>query len=42
MSGPGGTHDHVGIGPVAVRTDAADVAAFISALELEQRFGPRG
>lgn len=40
MSGPGGTHDHVGIGPVAVRTDAADVAAFISALELEQRFGP--
>lgn len=40
MSGPVGALDHVSIGPIVVRTDAADVAAFASALGLEHGFGP--
>lgn len=40
MSGPGSTQDQVSIGPIAVRTDTADVAAFVSALGLQRGFGP--
>lgn len=40
MNGQVSTQDKINIGPIAVRTDAADVAAFASALGLQRSFGP--
>ncbi|WP_316176768.1 MaoC family dehydratase [Bradyrhizobium sp. SZCCHNS30591] len=40
VSGPDSAQDQVSIGPIAVRADRADVAAFVSALGLQRGFGP--
>lgn len=40
VSGPDNTQHQISVGPIEVRTDAADVAAFTSALGLQRGFGP--
>ena len=40
LNGPDAVEDHLGIGPVPVRTDALDVEAFASALGLQRGYGP--